>query len=140
LAQRAQADFLNYKRRIEQERSDYARSARADILLRVLPAIDDLDLAVSSLPRELADEDWAQGIVHIDRKLRSALDALGLKPIDPVGRPFDPWQQEGVGHEPSATVPAESVTRVVRAGYVLDGKVIRPAQVLISSGPPEPPG
>jgi len=140
LAQRTQADFLNYKRRIEQDRSDYARSARADILLRVLPAIDDLDLAVNSVPTKLADEEWTQGVVHIDRKLRSALESLGLKPIEPVGKPFDPWQQEGVGHEPSETVPADAVTRVVRTGYILDGKVIRPAQVLLSSGPPEPTG
>lgn len=135
LAQRTQADFLNYKRRVEQERGDFARSARADILLRVLPAIDDLDLAVGSLPRDLAETDWAQGIVHIDRKLRGSLDALGLKPIDAVGKPFDPWQEESVGYEPSVDIPAESVTRVVRSGYTLDGRVIRPAQVLVSSGP-----
>jgi molecular chaperone GrpE len=140
LAQRTQADFLNYKRRIEQERGEYARSARADMLLKVLPAFDDLDLAVGSLPPDLAGNEWAQGVMHIDRKLRSTLDALGLKPIDAVGKPFDPWQEEAVGHEPSATVPAESVTRVLRSGYTLDGRVVRPAQVLVSSGPPETKG
>ena len=137
LAQRSQADFVNYKRRIEQERGEYARSARADIILRLLPAIDDLDLAVASLPADLAGTEWAQGIVLIDRKLKSSLDAQGVKPIDAVGKPFDPWQDEGVGHEPSTLIPPDSVTRVVRTGYSLDGKIIRPAQVLISSGPPE---
>lgn len=137
LAQRAQAEFLNYKRRIEQDRAEFARSARAAILLEVLPAIDDLDLAVGSLPRDLAGTEWALGVVHIHRKLRASLDALGLKPIEAVGKPFDPWQEEGVGKEPSDIIPAESVTRVVRSGYTLDGKVIRPAQVLLSNGPPE---
>jgi len=140
LAQRTQADFLNYKRRIEQERGEYARSARADILLKVLPAFDDLDLAVGSLPADIAGTEWAQGVVHIDRKLRSTLENLGLKPIDAVGKPFDPWQEEAVGHEPSSSIPPESVTRVVRSGYTLDGRVVRPAQVLISSGPPETRG
>ena len=93
LAQRTQADFLNYKRRVEEQRAEFARSARADILLKVLPAIDDLDLAVSSLPRDLAGTDWAQGVVHIERKLRGSLENLGLKPIDAIGKPFDPWQE-----------------------------------------------
>jgi molecular chaperone GrpE len=137
LAQRAQADFVNYKRRVEQERGDFARSARADIIRKILPAIDDFELAVESLPPDLASTDWVQGVVLVERKLRSALDNLGVKRVEVVGKPFDPWQEEAVLHEPSTTYPPETVTRVVRPGYSLDGRVIRPAQVIVSSGPPE---
>jgi molecular chaperone GrpE len=139
LAQRRQAEFLNYKRRIEQDRADFARSALADVITKVLPAVDDLDLAIASLPAELANTGWAQGIVHIHRKLKSSLDDLKVKPIEAVGKPEDPWQHESVGQEPSESIPAGSVTRVVRTGYTLDGRVIRPAQVLVSSGPPDSP-
>lgn len=137
LAQRTQADFLNYKRRVELERSEFARSARADTLLKVIPVIDDLDRAVEALPPDLAGSDWVQGIVLIDRKLRSTLESLGLQRIAATGAPFDPWTEEAVLHEPSGTVPAGSVIQVIRPGYSLDGKVIRAAQVIVSSGPPE---
>ena len=135
LAQRTQADFVNYKRRIELDRSDYARSALADIILKFLPVIDDFERAVENLPASLASNDWAQGVALIQRKLHAALDQLGVKPLEAVGKPFDPYQEEAVLHEPSATYPPETVTRIVRSGYVLDGKVIRPAQVIVSSDP-----
>jgi molecular chaperone GrpE len=135
LAQRTQADFVNFKRRTEQERSEYARGARGDIVARLLGPLDDLDRAVASLPSGLADNDWAQGVVLIARKFHSALDALGVRPIEAEGKPFDPYQEEAVAREPSQAVPAESVTQVVRSGYAIDGRVIRPAQVVVSSGP-----
>jgi len=140
LAQRTQADFVNYKRRIEQERSDFARASRAEVVLKVLPALDDLTRAVAHLPPDLQGSDWAQGVVLIERKLRNAIEALGVKPLDVLGKPFDPWQEEALMHEPSAEHAAETVTGVVREGYALDGKVIRPAQVIVSSGPPENDG
>jgi molecular chaperone GrpE len=137
LAQRTQADFVNYKRRVEQERGDYARAARADIILKFLGPLDDLARAVDSFPANVAGSDWAQGIGLIDRKFRSALENLGVRPVEVVGKPFDPYQEEAVAHEPSTTQPAETVTRVVRPGYSLDGRMIRPAQVVVSSGPPD---
>ncbi|HVC34133.1 MAG TPA: nucleotide exchange factor GrpE [Chloroflexota bacterium] len=140
LAQRAQADFVNYKRRVEQERSDYARSARAESILKALPTLDDLERAVASLPASLAGSDWAQGIVLIERKLHAVIESEGAKPIEAVGKPFDPWQQEALAHEPSTQFPAGTVSRVYRTGYSLDGRVIRPAQVVVSSGPPDERG
>lgn len=139
LAQRAQADFVNYKRRVEQERGDFARNARADTILKVLPTLDDLERAVQSLPSSLAQSDWAQGIVLIERKLRSVLETEGIKRIEAVGEAFDPWKEEALVHEPSDQFPSGTVSRVFRTGYSLDGRVIRPAQVVVSSGPSEKP-
>ena len=137
LAQRTQADFVNYKRRIEQEKRDWGRSANADIVLKILPTLDDLTRAIKSLPPDLAGSDWAQGIVLIERKFQSELESLGLKRIELVGKPFDPWEAEALMHEPSSEHPAGTVTSEIRAGYTLDGKVIRPAQVIVSSGSPQ---
>lgn len=134
LAQRTQADFVNYKRRIEQERSDFARNARADVIIKLLPVVDDFERAIASRPKSIANSDWVQGMVLIERKLKSTLEGLGVKPIEPVGKPFDPWQEEALLHEASDTYPADTVTRVLRSGYTMDGKVIRPAQVVVSSG------
>jgi molecular chaperone GrpE len=135
LAQRTQADFVNYKRRVEQERGEYSRSARADIITRILPILDDLERAIGSQPADIAGSVWAQGVNHIARKFESVLEGLGVKAIDAVGKPFDPWLEEAIAHEPSSTAPPETVTRVARGGFTLDGKVIRPAQVVVSSGP-----
>jgi len=137
LAQRAQADFLNYKRRVEQERSDFMRSARAETILKMLPTLDDLERAVQSVPAQLAESDWVQGIILIERKLRATLETEGVKRIEAVGEPFDPWKEEALVHEPSEKFAQGMVSRVFRTGYVLDGRVIRPAQVIVSSGPPE---
>jgi molecular chaperone GrpE len=139
LAQRAQADFINYKRRVEQERSDFVRNARAEAILKVLPVMDDLERAVQSLPRDLAESDWAQGVVLIERKLRASLETEGVKRIEAVGEPFDPWKEEALVHEPSTDFPPGTVSRVFRTGYSMDGRVIRPAQVVVSSGPPPVP-
>ncbi len=139
LAQRAQADFVNYKRRVEQERSDFVRNARADAILKILPVLDDLERAVQSLPPDLVESDWAQGVVLIERKLRAALETEGVKRIEAVGEPFDPWKEEALLHEPSDEFPQGTVSRVFRTGYSMDGRVIRPAQVVVSSGPPPEP-
>jgi len=121
---------------VEQERGDFARNARADTILKVLPTLDDLERAVQSLPASLAESDWAQGIALIERKLRAVLENEGIKRIEAVGEPFDPWKGEALVHEPSQQFPSGTVSRVFRSGYTLDGRVIRPAQVVVSSGPP----
>ncbi|HLG50696.1 MAG TPA: nucleotide exchange factor GrpE [Chloroflexota bacterium] len=137
LAQRTQADFVNYRRRIEQERNDFIRSARAEAILKILPALDDLERAVQAIPPEIAGSEWVQGIVLIERKIRTALEAEGVKRIEAVGKPFDPWTEEAVVHEPSTEYAPGIVSRVYRTGYSLDGRVIRPALVVVSSGPPD---
>lgn len=136
LAQRTQADFINYRRRVEQERGEHARAARGETLAKVLPLLDDLDRAIASMPGALADSDWAQGIVLIGRKLQSSLQSLGVQRVGEVGKQFDPWQEEAIMYEPSAQYASGTVTQVVQSGYSLDGKVIRPAHVIVSSGPP----
>ncbi|HEX5416160.1 MAG TPA: nucleotide exchange factor GrpE [Chloroflexota bacterium] len=136
LAQRTQADFINYRRRVEQERGEHMRAARGETLVKVLPLLDDLDRAIASLPQNLASSDWVQGVVLIGRKLQNSLQSLGVQRVGEPGSPFDPYQEEAIMYEPSAQYPAGTVTQVIQSGYILDGRVLRPAQVIVSSGPP----
>lgn len=140
LLRRSQADFLNYKRRIEQERSERAQSIKAEVVLRLLPAFDDLERAVSAVPDQIASSDWVQGVLLVARKIRAGLETEGVHPIEAVGQPFDPWEHEAVTQEQSATYSAGTVTAILRPGYKLDGRVIRPAQVSVSVGPPAAAG
>jgi len=99
LAQRAQADFQNYRRRAEQERTEAYERGRAEILLQVLPVLDDFERALAALPEERLDEDWLQGLLLIERKLRGTLESLGVERIAAEGSAFDPWEHEAVLHE-----------------------------------------
>lgn len=135
LAQHTQADFVNYKRRIEQERSDFARSSRADVILKFLSPIDDLERALNALPPDVRASTWAQGIEIVDRKFLQLLESLGVQRVNPIGKPFDPHDEEAVGQERSADYPEGTVSGVARSGYLIDGRVLRPALVIVSSGP-----
>ncbi|MDO8670071.1 MAG: nucleotide exchange factor GrpE [Dehalococcoidia bacterium] len=135
LLQRSQADFANYKRRIDQERAEFARSTKADVLLKTLPVLDDFSRALEMVPEEVASQDWAKGISLIHRKLMSVLDNEGLKKIEARGKEFDPWEHEAVLHQETYDVEEGRVVAVVREGYTLDDKVIRPAQVIVAKRP-----
>jgi len=134
LLQRAQADFVNYRRRVEQERGESILAGRADLAQRILPAIDDFDRAVQNRPAELADSQWVQGIELIGRKVRAALEGAGIVSIDALGQEFDPWEHEAVMQAPSSPEEAGRVIEVFRAGYKQGSKVLRPAQVKVGRG------
>lgn len=135
--QRAQADFANYKRRAQQEREELERQGNAELLLQILPALDDFDRALAALPGDERGDSaaWSAGIVNIVRKLEDALDKQGLKRIEAVGREFDPTEHEAVLNVP---VPSEQdgiVTAEVRKGYRFHDRVLRPAQVVVGKAP-----
>jgi molecular chaperone GrpE len=132
LAQRIQADFVNYKRRMEEERQDLVRNASTGFIQRLLPAVDDFQLAIEHLPVE-AEESWAHGVQLVLRKLQSTLEAEGVTPFEPeTGTPFDPAAHEAVFYEPAGEHPPGSVVTVVRRGYKIYDKVLRPAQVTVA--------
>ena len=94
--QRAQADFINYKRRTEQERQDFNRFANANLILSLLPVLDDLERALSSMPAKSVKNSWVEGVRLVERKFKSALEAQGVTPIKALGEPFDPNFHEAV--------------------------------------------
>lgn len=128
---RAEADFDNYKKRIEQERNENSRFASAALILNLLPVLDDLDRAFKSLPDKLAQLTWTEGIRLIHRKLKATLEAQGVTEIKAVGETFDPSAHEAVGQ---AAGKDNSVIEEVQKGYKLHDRVIRPAFVIVGNG------
>ena len=126
---RSQAEFQNYKKRIERDNELTYSSMKADIIKKVLPALDDLERA---LQNRTADDAWASGIELIARKLQNMLESEGLKRIEAKGAAFDPNFHEAITHEPNDDVESEHVIDVVQNGYMLGERVIRPALVRVA--------
>jgi molecular chaperone GrpE len=132
--QRERADFANYRRRNEAERSDYSRFAKAELITRLLEVLDNFDRALDTVPAQLRDEPWVEGIWLVERKLRDILAAEGLEEVGSVGQPFDPHIHEAIGHVDSSA-PEGTVVDEVRKAYKLHDKIIRPALVTVARGP-----
>ena len=132
--QRAQADFVNYKRRTEQEKEEIGKFANSMLVINLLPVLDDLERALDSISDELTEVSWVDGIRLIERKLRGILEAQGLSPIKALGEPFDPNFHEaamqGKGKE-------GIVVEELQKGYKFQDRVIRPARVVVGSGEEE---
>ena len=129
--QRAQADFINFKRRSEQEKKEISKFANSVLILNLLPIVDDLERAFNSIPPRLAKLSWVEGIRLIERKLQANLEAQGLSQIEALGKPFDPNFHEAVrqGKGKDGIVVEE-----VQKGYWLHDRVIRPTKVVVGSG------
>ncbi len=129
--QRAQADFMNFKRRSEQDRAEYARFANANLVLEILPVLDDMERALEHVPAKLASIVWVDGINLIYRKFKAILESQGLTEIEALGKPFDPSQHEAVRQ---AKGEEGIVIEEIRKGYQLHDKVIRPTMVVVGNG------
>jgi molecular chaperone GrpE len=129
--QRSQADFINYKRRTEQERGDIIKLSNANLLFNLLPVLDDMERALDSISDKLAGFTWVDGIVIIYRKLKAILEANGVSEIKAAGAKFDPALHEAVVH-----VEGEEgeVTEVLQKGYMINDRVLRPAMVKVGNG------
>lgn len=129
--QRTAADFANYKRRVEQERSESHRLANAALVINLLPVFDDLDRAVASVDSHLAGLNWVQGIINIHQKFWRLLESMGVSEIPAEGAQFDPACHEAIARQAG---PEGRVLHVVQKGYNLGGKVLRPAMVIVGDG------
>ena len=127
--QRAQADFQNYRKRVERDNELMYVSMKSDIVKKMLPVLDDLERALQNRP---ADDAWASGIELIARKLQNILDVEGVKRIEAKGLEFDPKFHEAISHEPNDDVESHHVIDVVQNGYMLGERVIRPALVRVA--------
>ncbi|MBC7878239.1 MAG: nucleotide exchange factor GrpE [Anaerolineales bacterium] len=126
---RSQAEFQNYKKRIERDNELTYASMKGDIIKKVLPALDDLERALQNRP---VDDAWANGIELIARKLQNLLESENVKRIEANGAAFDPIFHEAVTHEPSDEIESGHVIAVVQNGYMLGERVIRPALVRVA--------
>jgi len=131
--QRARADFVNYRKRSDQERSEAYGNATVDALRKILPVIDDFDRAISNIPAGKAEDDVIKGFILIHRKLTNLLESAGITVINPIGQRFDPKFHEAIGQDESIDVPSGHITTVLQKGYVHGDKVLRPAMVRIAA-------
>jgi molecular chaperone GrpE len=134
--QRTQADFINFKRRSEQEKEEISKFGISVALLNLLPVLDDLDMALASTPHHLAKNSWVEGMKAVDKKLRATLEAQGLSPINALGEPFDPHIHEAIRQDKGEE---GIVIGEVQKGYKFRDKVIRPSKVVVGSGEEEQP-
>jgi len=127
--QRSQAEFINYKNRVQRDREmDYA-SMKGDIIRKILPVLDDLERSLAHRPE---GNSWAEGVELVARKFQTILENEGVKRIEAAGQPFDPNFHEAISSEPNEDVESGHVIEVVQNGYMLGERVIRPAMVRVA--------
>ena len=133
--QRARAEFINYKKRMEKEQAEARKLANATFIVKLLPILDDLERAFQTLPPALMSFTWIEGVFMVYRKLQVLLEQEGVQVIETEGKAFDPLYHEAITHEPSETVPEGHIIAEVQKGYKLNERVLRPSLVRVSSGP-----
>jgi molecular chaperone GrpE len=129
--QRCQADWVNYKQRAEQEKSDVIEFANSALICNLLPIIDDLERAFASVPAELEESNWTEGIRLIYNKLKTRLEAQGLSEIPTRGEPFDPHLHEAIMERDGKE---GIIIEELQKGYKFKEKVIRPSIVTVGRG------
>tara|TARA_B100001146_G_C16033568_1_gene370441 strand:- start:81 stop:632 length:552 start_codon:yes stop_codon:yes gene_type:complete len=138
LAQRVQADFINYKRRLEEEKLGLEKYVKSGILLKILGIADDFERGLSHMSNEEIPDQWFEGIRLIQRKLESFLESEGIKIIEALGFDFNPIEHEAVFYEEAPEGSQGKVISVLTNGYKLHDKVLRPAQVTVGKQPESP--
>ena len=137
-AQRAQAELLNFRRRTEEERVSQQQYSNSRLLIKLLPVVDELEMAVNHADDGAAQHPWAEGVKLIQRKIATLLESEGVAKIETVGTQFNPLVHEAVGTEESTKYPVGHIVEVVRNGYQLHERVIQPAQVVVAREAPQP--
>ena len=135
LAQRAQADFINYKRRSSLEQDNLKRTASSNLILKILAFADDLERAIDSIPNDTNVSIWLEGLQIVRRNLNNVLQSEGVTRIEPEGQSFEPHEHEAIFFEETADKPEGTVIKVIRNGYKLHEKILRAAQVTIAKKP-----
>jgi molecular chaperone GrpE len=126
---RSQAEFQNFRKRVERDSELTYASLKGDIVRKILPVLDDLERA---LQNRSAEDPWANGIELVVRKFQNILENEGVKKIEAVGAEFDPNLHEAISHEPADGVQSGHVIGVVQNGYRIGERVIRPALVRVA--------
>ena len=138
-AQRAQAEMVNFRRRTDEDRIANAKYANSRLIANILPVLEELDLAISHTESSSEINDsFLEGIKLIQRKLTGVLESEGVAAIEAVGLMFNPMAPEAVGPEESSEVEPGYITQILRPGFRLHDRVIRPAQVMVATAPKDP--
>jgi molecular chaperone GrpE len=132
--QRAQADFINYKRYAEQEKLDNCKFASTNLILNILPVVDDFERALEAVPQNEIRPKWLDGFRLIYNKFQDVLKKQGVEPVNALGEGFDPRFMDAIS---CGRGKKDIVLMELEKGYKLYDKVIRPAKVVVGSGEEE---
>jgi len=131
LAQRAQADLVNYRNRATQEIEETKRVVQFGLLSRFISVVDDLERAMENLPED-AQNEWSEGVALVLRNLEKILELEGVVQIESMGKPFDPREHEALLYEENTENEDGVIINVIQQGYRLNERIIRPARVIVS--------
>jgi molecular chaperone GrpE len=132
---RSQADFANYRKRIEKERSEDSKRATARVIEGLIPVIDGFEHALAAHRDADEYENYRKGFELIYKQLLDSVTKLGAERIDPVGKPFDPHLHQAVDREETSEHKDGTILQVFQPGYVFHGRVLRPAMVRVAVHP-----
>ena len=130
---RTQADFVNFKRKAEEDRTYLIKNASTGIISDLLPVLDNFSLAAKHIPENIAEDNWVSGVKVIEKQFESILKDNGLEKIESVGQPFDHNLHEAL-ESVASDEPEGIVTEEISPGYTLNSEMIRPAKVKVSKG------
>jgi molecular chaperone GrpE len=133
LARRTKADFENYRKRVAKETSEALARGKADLARQLLPALDNLERALAAGVDPSAHPALVQGVAMVRDELRSRLEGAGVESFDPTGEKFDPQLHEALSTRPDEGTKPGVVLETVEKGYRLNGQVLRPARVVVST-------
>ncbi|MFZ1360635.1 MAG: nucleotide exchange factor GrpE [Candidatus Saccharimonadales bacterium] len=131
--QRTRADFENYRKRVDQEKQAAREAGQASTIVKLLPVIDNIERAIAYVPKELADNTWAQGVTNLVKQLEKSLEGLTVQRIvATAGTEFDPEMHEAIQFDEDAEGENEVIAEELQAGYTLAGRPIRHAMVKVT--------
>jgi len=131
IAQRAQADLVNYRNRATQELEEARRTVKFGLLTRFLAIADDLSRAVDSVPDD-ADQNWSAGILLVLRNLENIFEMEGVKKINALGTQFDPYLHEALLYEENEDANEGEIMTVIQEGYSINDRILRPSRVVVA--------
>jgi molecular chaperone GrpE len=132
LAQRKQAEFENFRRRMQQQVAQSEDRGVARLAKELLPALDHLELALEAAEKHVGGEEWVKGIRLVQEEVHNALGRVGIQPFAPYGEPFDPNEHDAMAQAPAGDKEPGTVAEVYQAGYRINGAVLRPARVVVA--------
>jgi molecular chaperone GrpE len=134
---RALAEVDNVKRRTQRERDEYVRYANESLIRDLLPVLDNFDRALEAARGAAEAAKVVEGVALIQRELLKTLERVGVARYSALGERFDPNRHEATGRAVSAGQPPDTVVAELAPGYALNGRVLRPAQVVVAAAPDE---
>lgn len=131
--QRTRADFENYRKRVETEKTQARENGQVSMIMKLIPVIDNIDRAISHVPENLMADNWVQGVTGLSKNLEKAMQEIGISKVPAeVGMEFDPNLHDAIQFDEDASGTTEVISEVLQSGYSLGGTPIRHAMVKVT--------